>query len=240
MSVLEIVARLYENAGDEDSLLRLAELAQLDPAKDFEGADLRELDVAGEDLRRFSFRGADLRGSNLRGAKVDRGALVGARLEGADLSDVQWDNVFEFYSCFISYSAQDEAFARRLHSDLEAYGVRCWFAPTDLKIGGHLETEIDTAIRKSDRIVLILSQASVDSPWFRKEVEIALEEEAKFDKIVLVPVSLDDAVFTTTDPWAAEIVRNRKILRFSDWRTSGMYHSDVVRLLGGLRLGSEE
>ena len=41
----------------------------------------------------------------------------------------------QFYSCFISYSSKDEAFAERLYADLQGENVRCWFAPEDLKIG---------------------------------------------------------------------------------------------------------
>ena len=39
----------------------------------------------------------------------------------------------EFYSCFISYSTKDQEFAERLHADLQAKGVRCWFAPDDIQ-----------------------------------------------------------------------------------------------------------
>ena len=46
---------------------------------------------------------------------------------------------FEFYSCFISYSSKDQEFAERLHADLQAKGVRCWFAPEDLKIGDRFQ-----------------------------------------------------------------------------------------------------
>jgi hypothetical protein len=42
---------------------------------------------------------------------------------------------FDFYSCFISYSSLDEPFALRIHADFQVAGVRCWFAPEDLKIG---------------------------------------------------------------------------------------------------------
>jgi TIR domain len=45
------------------------------------------------------------------------------------------DQAIQLYSCFISYSAKDEAFVRRLHADLQDKGVRCWFAPEDMKIG---------------------------------------------------------------------------------------------------------
>jgi hypothetical protein len=41
----------------------------------------------------------------------------------------------QYYSCFISYSSKDDAFAKRLHADLQNTGVRCWFAPHDLPIG---------------------------------------------------------------------------------------------------------
>jgi uncharacterized protein YjbI with pentapeptide repeats len=41
----------------------------------------------------------------------------------------------DFYSCFISYSDKDRAFAERLYADLQSEGVRCWFAPEDMKIG---------------------------------------------------------------------------------------------------------
>src|SRR5271166_3048566 len=42
---------------------------------------------------------------------------------------------FEFYSCFISYSTKDQDFADRLYADLQAKGVRCWFAPHDIQGG---------------------------------------------------------------------------------------------------------
>jgi hypothetical protein len=36
-------------------------------------------------------------------------------------------------SCFLSYSTQDQEFAERLYVDLQSKGVRCWFAPHDIK-----------------------------------------------------------------------------------------------------------
>ena len=63
----------------------------------------------------------------LRGAGVPENFIVYMRsLVGKPI---------DFYSCFISYSSQDDDFAQRLHADLQHQGVRCWFAPEDLKIG---------------------------------------------------------------------------------------------------------
>jgi hypothetical protein len=41
---------------------------------------------------------------------------------------------FDYHSCFISSSNKDTALAERLYADLQASGVRCWFAPEDMKI----------------------------------------------------------------------------------------------------------
>ena len=32
------------------------------------------------------------------------------------------------------HSAKDDEFVRRLHADLQDGGVRCWFAPEDMKL----------------------------------------------------------------------------------------------------------
>jgi hypothetical protein len=49
----------------------------------------------------------------------------------------------QFYSCFISYSSKNRDFAERLHADLQAKGVRCWFDQADLKIGEMFREHMD-------------------------------------------------------------------------------------------------
>src|SRR5208283_6107442 len=73
----------------------------------------------------------------------------------------------EYYSCFISYSTRDQKFAARLHADLQAKGVRCWFAPHDMHGGRNIHEQIDEAIRLHDRLLLILSEDSMKSDWVR-------------------------------------------------------------------------
>jgi hypothetical protein len=48
------------------------------------------------------------------------------------------DHAIQFYKCFISYSAKDPQFVRRLHADLQDSGVRCWLEPEDMKIGAKI------------------------------------------------------------------------------------------------------
>jgi hypothetical protein len=138
------------------------------------------------------------------------------------------------YSCFISYSSHDKAFAEKLHADLVAAGVECWFAPEDMKIGDKLWDRLDQSIRIHDKLLLVLSERSIASDWVEDEVATAFEEERKRGKTVLFPVRLDDAVMATREPWAAK-VRQRNIGDFCNWRDFEAYEKAFARLLRDLR-----
>jgi hypothetical protein len=83
----------------------------------------------------------------------------------------------QFYSCFISYSGKDDAFARRLHSRLEAEKLRVWFAPKDMRSGKKSKDQIDEAIQMYDRLLLVLSKESMKSNWVRHEIKRARQKE---------------------------------------------------------------
>ena len=96
----------------------------------------------------------------------------------------------EYYSCFISYSTRDQEFAERLHADLQAKGVRCWFAPHDIKGGRKIHEQIDEAIRTYDKLLLILSEHSMSSSWVKTEIANAREREEREAKQLLFPITL--------------------------------------------------
>jgi uncharacterized protein YjbI with pentapeptide repeats len=96
----------------------------------------------------------------------------------------------EFYSCFISYSTLDQEFADRLYADLQAKGVRCWFAPHNLQGGRKMHEQIDEAIRLYDKLLLILSERSMDSEWVKTEISIARKREAREGRRMLFPIRL--------------------------------------------------
>jgi TIR domain/Pentapeptide repeats (8 copies) len=140
----------------------------------------------------------------------------------------------QHYSCFISYSAKDQEFAERLHADLQNKGVRCWFAPHDMPIGGKIRDEIDTAIRLRDKLLLILSEHSIRSNWVEDEIEQAFEEEQKRDQVVLFPVRLDEEVKTTGKAWASKLRRARHIGDFTRWKDHDAYVRSFERVLRDL------
>jgi uncharacterized protein YjbI with pentapeptide repeats len=141
---------------------------------------------------------------------------------------------FDFYSCFISYSSKNQAFVEHLYADLQAKGVRCWFAPEDLKIGEEIRVGIDESIRKHDKLLIILSKESVMSEWVKKEVETAMEKERSQKRIVLFPIRLDNTIMKIETGWAADIRRTRNIGDFRKWKDPDLYQRAFNRLLRDL------
>jgi len=164
----------------------------------------------------------------------------------------------DFYSCFVSYSSKDASFAERLHADLQQKGVRYWFAPEDLKIGDKFRPRIDESIRIYDKLVVILSEESIRSPWVEEEVEAAIEKERKGPgygirdtghgegpdapekerkpgDTVLFPITLDDAIMETDQPWASNLRGTRHIGDFRAWKDHDLFQKSFDRLLRDLK-----
>jgi uncharacterized protein YjbI with pentapeptide repeats len=145
-------------------------------------------------------------------------------------------NSSKYADCFVSYSSADQSFAERLYADLQSHGVRCWYAPKDLPIGAKTRQALTDAIRSNERLIVVLSEYSIGSPWVEKEVETAFEEERSRRTVVLLPVRIDDQVMTSSTAWAADIRSTRNIGNFTLWRTDDMaYRNELNRLLDALK-----
>ena len=148
------------------------------------------------------------------------------------------NNPIEYYTCFISHSSKDQSFSERLYNDLQGKGVRCWYAPEDLKIGDKFWHRIDESIRLYDKLLVILSENSITSSWVENEVMAALEKENKqLGKMVLFPIKLDETVMEANIPWAASMRRSRHIGDFRKWKSHDDYQKAFDRLLHDLKAG---
>jgi hypothetical protein len=149
----------------------------------------------------------------------------------------------EFYSCFISYSTKDQEFADRLYADLQNKGVRCWFAPHNVQGGKKLHEQIDEAIRRYERLLLILSPSSMSSEWVKTEIRKARKRERTERKRVLFPVRL--VSFEAIRDWElfdadegkdlAVEIREYFIPDFSDWKNHDPYAKGFEKLLRDLK-----
>ena len=148
-------------------------------------------------------------------------------------------------SCFLSHSTNDAEFVVPLFAALDTEGVSCWYAPEDMKIGSDLRETLDMAIRRRDRLLLVLSENSVRSPWVQREVDRALDEErrrkqdGRMDWRVLFPIRLDDSIFNLDAGWASDLQR-RHIGDFRNWRNHDSYQVAFQRLLRDLKAAGED
>lgn len=227
--------------------------ATLHTAK-FDGTILDGTDFSGAEFSRTIFANIDLSTvvgldtcSHQGESTIDfqtlkrSGRLPLSFLRGIGLPDNLIDYIpslmnepIQYYSCFISYSTLNRDFTARVHADLQNSGVRCWFAPHDLPIGGKIWDEIDAAIRLREKVLLVLSEDSLKSDWVEDEVTKAFEEERRRGQTVLFPVRLDDAVMDTNEAWAAKLRRDRHIGDFTRWKEHDEYQKSFERVLRDL------
>jgi uncharacterized protein YjbI with pentapeptide repeats len=145
----------------------------------------------------------------------------------------------KYYSCFISYTEKNEEFALKLYEDLQANGVRCWLATEKLKKRDRNHTIIDSAVKLHDKVILILSEDSLEKDWAENEFNYAIEKESRRGLTTLVPIILDDAVKYTEKPWAIKMRRSRYMYDFSMWQENDSYHENFGYLIEGLSAEEE-
>ncbi len=130
-----------------------------------------------------------------------------------------------FFSCFISYSHRDRSFARRLHDQLQARGIRCWLDEHQILPGDDLLETIDRGIRIWDKVVLCCSRTSLTSAWIDTEISKALAKERRLEEErggrvqTLIPLNLDGFLFSEdfTRPYREQLLR-RLAVDFTGWK----------------------
>ena len=238
-----------------EAMLVWADLFQADlSGADFSGATLNWTVLADVDLS--TAKGLETvhhQGPSTIGVDTiyrSKGKIPEVFLRGAGLPDEFVAYIgslvgrpIQFYSCFISYSTKDQEFADRLYESLQNKGVRCWFAPHDVKAGEKLHEQIDEAIRLHDKLLLILSEHSMNSEWVKTEIFNAREREVAKRKRKLFPVRL--VPFETLYDWKCFDAKTGKDLAreiaeyfipdFANWKDHDSYQNGFERLLKDLK-----
>ncbi len=236
-----------------------------------EGALLIRADLTGADFSQAMAKGANFADVDLSAAKgldsmkhygpstigIDaiyksRGKIPENFLRGCGVPDEfiayigsMFGRPIEFFSCFISYSTKDQDFVARLHADLQARGVRCWFAPHDIAGGAKLHEQIDEVIRLHDKLLVVLSEHSMRSEWVKTEISQARRQEEREKKRMLFPITLAPSVdvrqWTLFDADrgidSAREIREYFIPDFSNWKDHDAYNRAFSRLVKDLSLG---
>lgn len=231
--------------------------ATLDGAT-FITADFCGLDLTGALVKNTLFADVDL--SEVRGLDTvvhlgpsdislgtlhkSRGKIAKSFLRGAGVTETFIHHIcsfandsIQYYSCFISYSHQDELFAQRLHADLQQNNVRCWYAPDHLKNGANPHLNSNRAIQQPNKLLLILSKHSIQCDWVEGEVRAMLKHEKAYKEVALYPIRLDDTVLNNNlDTWADQLQQSHSIGDFTQWKDHQAYQQAFKQLLLDLRV----
>ena len=89
---------------------------------------------------------------------------------------LNWSLREEFY--FISYSSRNVMKATMLRNTLQNKGLNVWIAPDGIPQGREYSLVIPTALRFAKNFVLLLTKESANSRWVKRELDIAISNEA--------------------------------------------------------------
>lgn len=109
-------------------------------------------------------------------------------------------------------------------------------------MGKTLMRSIDEAVRLYDKLVIICSEQSLNSPAVIREIERALQKEDELARQgkegeVLFPIRLDDYIFTGWNHHRKADVTAKNVGDFRQWKEHDPYQKVFTRLLRALKAG---
>lgn len=121
---------------------------------------------------------------------------------------------------FISYGGPDESFAIQLGQSLKTLGLDTFIFKSDAQAGRKLHRLMREEISERDYTILICSKTSLTRTGVLNEIEECLQKEARLGgEVVLIPITIDDYVFSDwapQNPGHAQAVRDRVVADFKD------------------------
>lgn len=96
---------------------------------------------------------------------------------------------------FVSYSREDQTTVQEIIRQLNDEGILTWFDENEILPGDHWEAKIETAIEKSEYVLVFLSSRTLERTGYKnKEIHYILDQ-AKYRPLesrYIIPILLDD------------------------------------------------
>jgi hypothetical protein len=93
---------------------------------------------------------------------------------------------------FISYSHTDAEFVDHIATELIRARKPVWVDRYELRAGDSLIGRIQDEITRAGAMLVVLSDASVNSEWCKKELSAGLIRELEEKRVVVIPVLIED------------------------------------------------
>lgn len=109
------------------------------------------------------------------------------------------------YRAFLSHAHADKVVVDRLHDLLAcSAGIPIWYDSTSLQASKAIATELPDCISQCRAVILVLSQASINSGWVKEEYNYAISQRTRYTAFQIIPVRIDDCSvpgFLETTKW---------------------------------------
>jgi len=89
---------------------------------------------------------------------------------------------------FLSHASPDREVADRLADTLRRHDLPVWYSPTDIVGAQQWHDEIGAALGRCDWFAVLLTRASVESMWVKRELMYALQQNRYASHIVPIIV----------------------------------------------------
>jgi hypothetical protein len=142
---------------------------------------------------------------------------------------------FKYNGCFISFAGNDRNFVDKISDDLQREGIRCWIAPEEMKMGDAIRQEVNQLIRIQDKLLVVLSKFSIESPWIQKELQAARAEERNQNRPVLFPLRLANSGMDAEKKWLANLQQTHQTYDFTAWENWEAYYNQFYLLVNDLK-----
>ena len=127
---------------------------------------------------------------------------------------------------FVSHSSSDKPFVRRLKDSLQERGITVWLDEAEIRVGESIPEKVAEGIAAAEAFCIVISQASHNSKWVTRELNVFLPRFVQTSGVVL-PCRLDGA------PLPGLI----SDVKYADFSTS--YEEGLEALFGAIRVKEE-
>jgi hypothetical protein len=110
---------------------------------------------------------------------------------------------------FISYSHADRQFVDWLTDELAGSDIDVWIDKQNIKVGDSIIGKIAEGISAADFLIVVLSQASVQSRWVREELDAATMRTIEDRHAFVLPVLIEECEIPS-------LLQHRKYADFTD------------------------
>ena len=128
------------------------------------------------------------------------------------------------YDVFISYSRKNKEIVNRFANELKSHGYNIWMDVDGIESGDAFKVKIVNAIRDSSLFLFFSSNASNESEWTVKEVNVAVLMHKP-----IIPIKLDNCIYNDS------ILFDLSGMDYIESMDKETFDSSVKRLLRSLQ-----